>query len=224
MRAAGGLRISLRQLLLLVVVFAIGCLALKYANSAWQAVFSAVVLLSFMIGAIVALIGRGAEQCFAIGFVTCVLIYVTVVHASDNSEFDPYSGKLLTSKAMKPIYQQLSTQVTIDFSTGRPVPTGNLPAVPSGTVVAPGQPLYAPPMLGSGPTQPLVATPLPVPNAGGGISGGAPWPSMIGTAQIPDRYAFMAIAHSLWALLLGCAGGMFGRAIYARRTELSKDD
>lgn len=64
-------RVSLRMLLLLMALFAIGCSAMTHANEAWLLAVTTTSLLIFMAAGVMAVIDRGGRQAFAIGFLLC---------------------------------------------------------------------------------------------------------------------------------------------------------
>jgi hypothetical protein len=117
------LRISLRELLAGLAFVAVACAALKYAGERWWTVLSAVALVGFLAAAVVAVIERWPSQARAMGFVLCVAVYALLVWSGPdyagnqhNSELDPYSGRLPTTKVMRPLFEALVTRQQIMMS------------------------------------------------------------------------------------------------------------
>jgi hypothetical protein len=127
---ASFLRVSLWELFLVLGLVAVGCASLKYAGEVWWIVLSSVMLAGFLAAAVAAVVGRGAMQARAIGFVLCVAIYLLLVFWSapfnddgtTSREFDPATAHLPTTRLLLPLHAALSTQIWIDASTGRPMP------------------------------------------------------------------------------------------------------
>jgi hypothetical protein len=121
-------RFSLRELLLLLACFAIGCAALRYAGGLWLIGLSSSVLLLFMIAAVLAAVDRGHRQAQAIGFALCVAIYGVLfwsapltTNVEQSPELDPYSGRLPTSKALAPLFEIIVKRTYHDMATGQEV-------------------------------------------------------------------------------------------------------
>jgi hypothetical protein len=128
-------RFSLRELLLLLAFFAIGCAALRYVGGLWLIGLSSCVLLLFMIAAVLASVDRGHRQAQAIGFALCVAIYGVLfwsapspMNVEVNPELDPEAGRLPTTKAMAPLFDLIVKGSYHDAMTGKEiaVPTPGL--------------------------------------------------------------------------------------------------
>jgi uncharacterized membrane protein YgcG len=188
------LRISLRELLTLVAIVAVGCVALKYANEYWVAVISFIMILAVMAAAIIALVDRGPRQASAIGCLSALAIYAALLYAC-KPELDPYDGTLPTTRLMRPLFEAMSTNWYFDLANRKEV---NQSQLPSGATIHYG---------GGG---------------GGGIFGGGVAPPTTGFSNIgekPSREHFMPIAHYLWALIFGYVAARFARWVYARRVR-----
>jgi hypothetical protein len=181
--AIGGFRFSVRELLLLFAVAAVGCAALRYANQWWLFAASAGTFLAMMAGLVVALIDRGPRQAFAIGFVVWAAVYAAIVlsktveganYPRRNVEFDPYSGALATTQLLRPLFESIVETEWIDPATGQII-AGYNPNQPAGRIAY--------------------------------------------MRESPSRENFMQIAHCLWTLAAGYAGGKLGRWVYARRVR-----
>ena len=79
--------------------------------------------ISFTFALIAAFVARGLFQSRAIGFILPVMIYGSSLLVLADSEFDPYSGKIPTSKITKHAFELMSDQDWIDGSTGEPMPS-----------------------------------------------------------------------------------------------------
>jgi len=104
-------RLSLRELLAIVVFFGVACIALKFANEVWLSVIAFATLLIFLAAVITAIIDRGNRQAFAIGVVICCSVYGAMVMLSRSDsryrEFDPYDGNLPTTKVLLPLFKAI---------------------------------------------------------------------------------------------------------------------
>jgi len=207
-----GLRISLREFLILVTAVVVGCASLKFANDYWLIIVSLTTFFAFIAAAIVALIDRGSRQSIAMGFILAGVVYGGLLssQASDgdqnravvrNPEFDPYDGKLPTTRIMRPLFEAVSVDWYLDRATGKRINEYQLP--PGATIDR-----YAD-WGGMG-------------GGGGGMRAQAPKTGFGYAGQTPDREHFMPIAHCLWALLFGYAGGHFARWVYFRRLREQK--
>jgi len=187
---------SLRELLLLVAFFAVGCAALTFANEIWWMALATITGLACLVAAVVAVIDRGPRQAFAIGFIICAGLYFGLVafpgrptgYGPGNSELNTTGVNYPTSRLL--LFEQVVETTWIDPATGQVIPNYQPPNQP--------------------PNQPP-ATP-------GFSPGGAYSPpgSVFGRLQ-PNPETFMRIGHALWILLFGYVGGRFGRFVYKRR-------
>jgi hypothetical protein len=190
-----GLRISLRELLLLFTALFTACAALRYANVYWLVIVTLITLVGFIATAVIALIDRGPRQALAIGFVMAVGIYMTLIFCmrvtgytsagsvrTDNAELDPEEGSFPTTLALRPLFVSIQERWYIDPS-GTPIPRSQLPPA-------------------------VIASP----NNGGGY---------VYDQERPNRQHFMLIGHCLWALLFGYAAAKFARWVYGRRLRES---
>lgn len=116
MRIKSLFQFSLRELLLFVLVAAIGLTALKIGGT----VASLVMLLAVAVTtgiAIVAFVGRGEVRASACGFVIPVIAYTATVFAVGKGEFDPYEGKLPTSQLLSKAHVAIAESMWIDAFT-----------------------------------------------------------------------------------------------------------
>ncbi len=113
---------SLRELLVLVFFVGLASASLPLAGGI---VWSVTLMLSFFLCtglAILSFVSRRELQAFAMGFVIPVVVYAGVVLALGQSELDPYSGKLLTSHALRPVFELVVTRKYVDTETGKEIP------------------------------------------------------------------------------------------------------
>jgi hypothetical protein len=130
----GGRTMTLRQLFVLVTVFAVFCAALMFAG-VWAAVFFGIGLVAIVCMAIIAFVDRGSRQAYAIGFTLAAIIYtatVLVAQAGFGGELDPYSGYLPTTKLLTPLFTLINQGTWIDLSTGKEIPNYVQPKVSAG--------------------------------------------------------------------------------------------
>jgi hypothetical protein len=71
-------RISLRHLLVLVALLALAIVSLRYASAWWEAIMLCVTSVVFIAMVLVALVGRGPGQAFAIGMAVVMAGYAIV--------------------------------------------------------------------------------------------------------------------------------------------------
>jgi hypothetical protein len=191
-------RMSLRGMLILVALFAIGIVSLVYANDFWVSVVTGIVIVALIAALIVAFVDRGFSQAFAVGFVLVGFVYALAVLsgysslASGNITSDmrnlefTYGGRLPTTYSLRFLHQTVIHRTYTDLS-GNPLPNYD-PAKDSKTA-----------SVGGG---------------GGGFSRGG-FPAR--THESPTREDFMPIGHCWWALLLGYVGGIFAMYVHRRR-------
>lgn len=79
-------------------------------------------IVATMGSAIVAFVGRNSIQALAIGFLLPVIVYAATILAVGKSELDPYEGKLLTTRLLRPVFGLMVKTTWTDMSTGQVVP------------------------------------------------------------------------------------------------------
>ena len=184
-----GLRISLREFLLLITAVVIACAALKLANEYWLITVSLATLLVFIAAAIVAIVDRGSRQVFAIGFIVAGVVYGGFL-----SGFGPKDERLPTTRLLSPVYGLVAVTWYWDLAAKRSISESELP---------PGAKIHYGGGGGGG--------------FGGAVLPPPPTTGFAYSEQLPYHEHFMTIGHCLWALLLGYAGGHFARWVYHRR-------
>ncbi len=121
---------SLRELLFVVLFAGLGLASLRAGGVLGSiTVFLAIVLTICL--AIMAFVGRGQLQAFAIGYLIPVVAYAAIVLAVGKSELDPYEGKLPTSQLLKPMFRAIAKQTWINVMTGEVVPDYDPASVPN---------------------------------------------------------------------------------------------
>jgi hypothetical protein len=187
------MRFSIRDLLLVVTLLAVGCAALKFAGGLWWSILAAASLAAFMAAVIVAFVGHGDQRAFAIGYATCAIIYGSLVYLSQAKELEPYANaydvRLPTTAALQPIFRLVNRGRYVDLLTGKEIPN------------------YVPPQSSGG----FLAS------SGGGFGGGGmSTPTYIDSIS---RQHFMLIGHLLWSVAISAIGGRFARFIYLGKRE-----
>lgn len=217
---SSGFRFSLRHFLLLVAALAIALAALKFANEWWIVVLSGGMILLVMAMLVVALVDRGPRQAFAIGFVACAAIYAGLVLSgrettgvsgmtrTQNRELDPYDGRLPTTRLMRGVFEMTSQNLYQNVDTGERLLHSQMPG---------DYEMDRSPQFGGGGFSVDVAIEA---GESAAAAGGLPRFRLLG--EFPQRAHFFQIAHLLWGLLLGYAGGQFARFVYARRMRESR--
>jgi hypothetical protein len=74
------MRISLRELMIVVAVAAIGLAGLKFASTEMRTVIEALTGLLLFGLLVTAVVDRGSRQAFAAGFVLCTVLYLVVAY------------------------------------------------------------------------------------------------------------------------------------------------
>ncbi len=189
-------RLSLREMLIFVALVALAIASLKYANEAFLALVAAVTMFALIVALIIAAVDRGPRQAFAIGVALTMVAYGLILITG---QLTSGSGGNVTSK-----------NIEFDQWAGR-LPTTRLlryvhMAVQRNEWIDSTTGKVIPSFDPKNPVIPI--------GGSGGFGGGG------GGAQFretPTRKFFMPIGHCWWALILGYAGGQFGRYVYARR-------
>lgn len=194
------LRLSLREMLALMALVALAIASLKFANEAFLALVAGVTMLALIATLIVAVVDRGPRQAFAIGVALTMIAYGLILTTgqstsgsngsvrSRNIEFDQWAGRLPTTRLLRYVHKAVQRSEWIDPFTQKVIPNYD-----------PNNPVIPSVVAGSG-------------AGGGGFAGGG-----ASLREIPPRGIFMPIGHCWWALILGYAGGLFGRFVYERR-------
>jgi hypothetical protein len=195
----GLFRLSLREMLIFVALVALAIASLKYANDVFLALVAAVAMFALIVALIIAAVDRGPRQAFAIGVTLTMLAYGLILITgqrtsgsggnvtSKNIEFDQWAGRLPTTRLLRYVHMAVQRNEWIDFRTGKVIPNYD-------------------PNIAVNPNK-----------GGGGFGGGGGRSGGAAFRETPPRQIFMPIGHCWWALILGYAGGQFGRYIYARR-------
>jgi hypothetical protein len=204
------LRISLRELFILVAVAAVAIASLKYANDQWLAIVAGVTMVVISIVFIIAIVDRGSRQAFANGFALTMVVYAAAVLTGwsasgfgqtqvKNVEFDHWEGRLATTRLLRYVYSAVDSSGYYDIASGKEL-AGFDPSDPANR----GKIGWGGGGIGGGGGF-----------GGGGIVGGkAPSVSYL---QFPPTEKFMPIGHCWWALLFGYVGGHFACYVYGRR-------
>ena len=177
---------SVRELITVFSFAGLGIAGLC-AGNILAAIFMSVAFLALSALVIVAFVRRDLWQSFSIGFVIPVFVYSSVVMIAGDAEFDPYEGKLPSTKLVRPLFELVVKRQYTNLLTGEVIPDYDPTQPPS----APG--------LGVG----------GVGGFGGGFGGGG-----AGLLETPDRATFMSLAHVIIAMLLGYVGAKFGTCIH----------
>ena len=208
------IRVSLREMFVLVAAVALAIVSLIFASPQWQAIIGFVALLSAMIALVESFVDLGSRRAFAIGFAVAMIVYAFVVmKAHDlmpvdqfggnrNVEFDAYQyeGGLPTSISLRYIYAGISRTKHFDAKTGQRIPESE-----SGNLFVVGQSTFGGGGFGS-------AVPVNVP----------PGQRAAYVEVNPPAANFMVLGHFWWALLFGYIGGHFARFVYLRRDREAK--
>ena len=133
------LQVSLRELLFLVLLAAIGLASLRAGGIAGSIVIM-LAIVATMGAAIVAFVGRHSMQAFAIGFLLPVLVYGAAILVIGQSELDPnYRGGLPTSSLLRPAFRLMVKVEWMNLATGQIDPNYDVATDPTSGAVMIGQ-------------------------------------------------------------------------------------
>lgn len=115
------MRISLRELLLVMAVVAVGCAGLKYASGGMLPIVQGMTGILLLVLLVRAVVGRGASQAFAVGFVSCSLFYLVVLTlALTTPILNASIGTFGTASVLAKLHKVIVTQEWTNSVTGRP--------------------------------------------------------------------------------------------------------
>ena len=191
------LRVSIREMLLLVAAIALVIVSLWYASPLWQSVVGLIALAVTIMAVISGIFDRGPRQVFAIGMVVVMLGYLLLVLSgtkyptgmpqapgpAQNGEFDS-RGRLPTSQLLDWLRNKVDRSGYVDATTGKMLPADD----------------------------PEIATISPGPSGQLQTSSGR----QVYPADLPPTENFMFTGHFWWALLLGYVGGRYAQFVYTR--------
>jgi len=115
------LRFSTRELLGLVSLVGLSLASMRVGGILATGTISVLSIVAIAF-AIVAFVGYGQKKAFATGFVIPTLAYLAIIYAFGTNEFDPYEGKLPTTRMALPLFQALGTGVWVEMGTGKELP------------------------------------------------------------------------------------------------------
>lgn len=129
-------RFSLRELLFVLGFVALACVSLKYVGVVWVLLLSSLVLLILIGAAILTVVDRGRSQAGAIGIALTLSIYGGLLwigpmyrNERENSELDPFSGKLPTSRLLGMAFQSVMREAWFDKHGDEVEAPAQLPAL-----------------------------------------------------------------------------------------------
>jgi hypothetical protein len=229
------MRISLRELMIVVAFAAVGCAALKYATITMQAVvqgLTGALLLGFLVRAIV---DRGPRQAFAIGFVACAIVYIVARHVDGTTT--TFTGAFGTTRLITAVHPLFISENWINSTTGEAVrienappdarhikriermSSGSEPTVEQSAVISSSTQATIEPINRSRSYQDEIVQSTEGRRM---IAEGAAPSSLrmatYGLRSTPSIAAFRTVGYCLLTLLVGYVGGHFARYVYARRT------
>lgn len=124
------MKFTIRELLLMVSYAGVALTALRLGG-----VFASVVVLLFSIVtlgvAIIAFVGREQGKVFAIGYLVASVLYGGVHFASGSNELEPYSGRLATTRIIRPLFEAMAVGTWVDSETGEEIPNYDPSADPA---------------------------------------------------------------------------------------------
>jgi hypothetical protein len=181
------MRFSLLALIGFVALAAVGCAALVNANDAWLVAVSTVTFAIVTAAIIVGLLGHGTSRAFAVGVAVASLAFLLLIYFGLANE-NSGSGHIGTTRALNRVYSAAATEMPGSPTTGPP-PVMYYPPAPNAPTGQPAFNTYT-------------------------LSGGT---LTITSLTMPARDYFMQIGQQLWALLIGCLGGVFASWLWRRR-------
>jgi hypothetical protein len=111
------LRISLREVLAIIALFALALASLRYANDPWQVLIFGFMMIVILATGIIAVVDRGPRQAFAIGFTLIVAVYGSLIMGR-SVEFDQYTGTWPTTRLLRFLHAAMDRSQWINTSTG----------------------------------------------------------------------------------------------------------
>ena len=187
------LRISLRQLFVLVALVALAIVSLKYASFFWQGVIGLLAMFALFAAAMLAIFERGPRRAFGIGCLLVMLSYAIAVlsggppppgfpNMPQNPELDSQYGRLPTTHLLRTLHALLAERHWYDPNTGELVPDFD----PSEHI---------------------------------SVTMGPPVQRAVLPQYTPSSELFTPVGHYWWAIVLGYLGGCFARFVNVRRMK-----
>ena len=123
-------RLSLRELLVFVALVACALASLRFASDGWLQIVVGITMLVFFAMLIRAAVDRGPRQVFALGFVLVMASYGIIIMQSpgtggvlnESREFDPWRGRLPTTRLLRYAKRAFDDSKWIDDITGQEIP------------------------------------------------------------------------------------------------------
>jgi ABC-type amino acid transport substrate-binding protein len=196
------MRISLRQLLSLVAAVAVAIVSLKYASEAWQALVAVLTVLAFFASLVIAFVGRGPRQTFAMGAALAMGVYALIVQLEPRQVESAL--KWTTNAVLRQFYSAVVRTAYLDPTTGQ-----ELVGYDPDAAQADGAQNDA---------SKSAAEPEP-PSWGRLFTSIAGNRNGVITKTIPDMTTFWYTGHNWFTLLFGFLGGHFARFVYRRRID-----
>jgi hypothetical protein len=199
-------RFSLKQLLLATALVALGCVALRNANTTWVGAMLGLTWIALAASLLLAMYRDGQDRAFWVGFAVAGWLYLLLPVFGWSFMSNLQGNTVITTRISHWAYDWLYAQP--------------LPAPASG---------FGPPMsgyggsMGSSDVSMMGGPGGGMPGMGGmsgmgmggmpGGPGGPPFPTFTG----PSQQDFTNVSHALWTLLLALCGGWFAQWLYATR-------
>jgi hypothetical protein len=120
------LQLSLRSLLALMAMIAVAIVSLRYPTQGWEIASFTIAIVAFLAAIMGAARARGPSRAFALGMSITMLIYGLTLFSRTptgspirrNPEMNPSTGRLLTSRLLKPLYSLAADMRWVDVTTG----------------------------------------------------------------------------------------------------------
>lgn len=103
------MRLSLKELMVVVTFAAVGCAALKYASSSMLLVMQALTGLVLVGMLVTAVVDRGGRQAFAIGFTAVAMFYGLVLVCDNKAGAGFWNGAFGTKRAAAALHEAIVT-------------------------------------------------------------------------------------------------------------------
>ncbi len=235
-------RFSLKQLLLATALVAVGCVALRNANTTWVGAMVGLTWIALAASLLLAVYRDGQLRAFWVGFAVAGWLYLVLPIYGWSFMSNLQGNTVITTRISHWAYDRLYSEPVPPPASGYGPPMSGGMAMGSG-----GGDMYSGGMSGypggmgssggdMGSSYGGMSDGSMMAGSGGGMPGmggmGGTYGGMPGgmTGPVvpaftgPSQQDFTNVSHSLWTLLLAFCGGWFAQWLYATRGRQSNEE